>query len=74
MATDITTEILIAELNKLGVLDGASLHNIARRLDECGEVEAADNVRGVLLGNALDDPDARRAAIHVISDGGNSEK
>lgn len=70
MALDIATEILIAELHRQGVLDGAAIQNMARRLRECGEHDEASAVEGVVLGNALDSPEARRATLHSI-DGGN---
>ena len=70
VAIDIVTEILIAELHRNGLLDDAALQNMARRLTECGEGETADEVLGVVIGNALDDPGERRATLHAI-DGGN---
>ena len=63
-------EVLIAQLYRSGVLTGADIANMKRRLREGGDGEAADNLGFIILSDMIDDPDARRASIHAL-DGGN---
>lgn len=71
---EIALEVLIAELHRQGVLDGEAIANMARRLEEAGEGGLGQEVLGVVLANALDEPRARRATLHVVGpNGGNDE-
>lgn len=69
---DLLTGILIAELYRQDLFDGAALANMASRLDRAGDHEAADAIRAIPVANALEAPDARRAVMHIF-DGGNKD-
>jgi len=73
MQLDITLEILIAELHRQGMLDANALENMARRLIEADEADLADQVLGVILGNALDEPCERRQTFYIVPSGGNDK-
>lgn len=63
--------VLIAQLIDNGTLDGEDIANMARRLEEGDDQDLAMGLMGVALSAAIDQPENRRASIHVISDGGN---
>lgn len=69
-----TLFVLIAELHKRGVIGEAELASMARRLDMAELPDEADRVRSVPLSNLFDDPDEIRAGLHIVPDGGNSDK
>ncbi|MES2904629.1 MAG: hypothetical protein V4696_10630 [Pseudomonadota bacterium] len=71
MASDTLLEVLIAELHLAGVLDGDNLRNMGRRLREAGLEELAEGVEFIPFVNAMDDPEARRAMMVAVPDGGN---
>lgn len=64
--------VLIAQLARNGALSPADLDNMKRRLTEGGDGDLAHDVNMTLLSDILDDPEERRASIHLIRpDGGN---
>ena len=63
--------VLIAQLLDREVLDADDIGDMMRRLEEGGDDDLAQGLFGVMLSAAIDTPERRRAAIHVISDGGN---
>lgn len=65
--------LIIAELHRIGMFDHGNLASIARRLELVGEDDVAERVRMLPLSNALTDPEAMRAGMHVIDGGGNSK-
>lgn len=69
---DPVMSVLLAQLSRNGILSPADLDNMKRRLIEGGDDDLAHEVNMALLSDVLDDPEERRASIHVIrSDGGN---
>lgn len=66
---DPVMEVLIAQLRRNGLLSGADITNMRRRLIEGGRRDLADGLAGVILSDMIDDPQARRASIHAIPDG-----
>lgn len=64
--------VLIAQLVRNGTLSPADTDTMKRRLIEAGDDDLATEINMVLLSDMIDDPDERRASIHVISDGGNA--
>ena len=69
-------EVLIAQLFNNGTLSQADLENMDRRLHEGGHEAASGALLGIRLSNMLDTPALRRASLHSIdggrdSDGGN---
>lgn len=65
-------EVLIAQLLDNGTLDGDDIANMARRLEEGGDQNAAMALFGIMLSCEIDTPANRRAAIHALPDGGNA--
>lgn len=68
--------VLIAQMIDNGTLDGEDIANMARRLHEGDDGDLAMALYGVMMSAMIDQPENRRAAIHVISDnhgGGNPE-
>ena len=65
--------VLIGQLSRNGTLTTTDLDNMKRRLIESDREDLATAINGVLLSDMIDDPHERRASIHVIPDGGNSE-
>ncbi len=64
--------VLIAQLARTGILTPADLDTMKRRLIEGGDDDLAHEVNMALLSDILDDPEERRASIHVLRpDGGN---
>lgn len=71
--------VLVAQLQRKGVLGPADFDMMKRRLIEGGDREVATAIDAVLLSDMIDDPDRRRATMHSIaeqdelvpSDGGN---
>lgn len=61
--------ILIAELQRDGVLDGANITSMVRRLEMSDLPNLAQRVKMIPLSNAMDDPDEIRGAMFAI-DGG----
>ena len=68
---DIVTEVLVAELHRQGLLDANAIENMARRLIEAGEPDLGAQLLGVIIGNALDEPDERRRTFYIVDSGGN---
>lgn len=66
-----TLMVLIAELHRAGIIDAAQLSNMGRRLDMSGLDDLAERVRFIPLSNAMDNPKAMQASLHLISGGGN---
>lgn len=64
--------ILIAELQRDGLLDKANITSMVRRLELSDLPDLADRVQMIPLSNALDEPDEIRANIYPI-DGGKHE-
>lgn len=64
--------VLIAQLQRNGALDAGDFDLIKRRLIEGGDEAVAAAIDGVLLSDMIDDPDRRRATMHVL-DGGNHD-
>jgi len=64
--------ILIAELQRDGVLEGANITSMVRRLELSNLPDLAQRVQMIPLSNALDDPDEIRGAMFAI-DGGLSD-
>ncbi len=62
--------VLIAQLQRSNVLTPEDFDTMKRRLVEGGDEEVAAAIDGVLLSDIIDDPDRRRATMHAI-DGGN---
>jgi hypothetical protein len=65
--------VLIAQLHRNGTITGADVANMQRRLIEGGNEALANGLTGVILSDMIDDPGRRRASLHVLRDGGNSE-
>lgn len=64
--------VLIAQLSRNGILTPADLDNMKRRLIEGGDDDLAHDLNMTLLSDILDDPEERRASIHLIRpNGGN---
>lgn len=61
--------ILIAELQRDGMLDGRNITSMVRRLEMSDLPELAERVKMIPLSNAFDDPDEIRVGFEVI-DGG----
>jgi hypothetical protein len=61
--------ILIAELQRDGVLDGANITSMVRRLEMSDLPNLAQRVQMIPLSNAMDDPDEIRGTMFAI-DGG----
>jgi len=64
--------ILIAELQRDGVLDGRNITSMVRRLELSDLSDLAQRVQMIPLSNALDEPDDIRSGFEVI-DGGKRE-
>lgn len=64
--------VLIAQLQRNGVLDAGDFDLMKRRLIEGGDEAVAAAIDGVLLSDMIDDSDRRRATMHVL-DGGNDQ-
>lgn len=64
--------VLIAQLQRNGVLGPPDFDLMKRRLIEGGDEDVAAAIDGVLLSDMIDDPGRRRATMHVL-DGGNRE-
>lgn len=62
--------VLIAQLQRNGVLTPDDFDTMKRRLIEGGDGDVADAIDGVLLSDIIDEPQRRRATMHVL-DGGN---
>lgn len=60
--------VLIAQLNRAEILTPDDFDTMKRRLIEGGDEAVAAAIDGVLLSDMFDDPDRRRATIHVIAD------
>lgn len=73
MATlDPVLAVLIAQLSRNGTLSATDRENMCRRLIEGGNPELALAINAAIMSDLIDDPSERRAAIHLISDGGNT--
>lgn len=64
--------VLIAQLQRNGVLTPEDFDTMKRRLIEGGDEDVADAITGVLLSDIIDEPRRRRATMHVL-DGGNDQ-
>lgn len=60
--------VLIAQLQRNGTLDAGDFDLMKRRLIEGGDEAVAAAIDGVLLSDMIDDPDRRRATMHVIAE------
>lgn len=60
--------VLIAQLQRNGTLDPNDFDTMRRRLIDGGDAEVAHALNEVLLSDFIDDPDRRRASLHVVSD------
>lgn len=69
---DPVVEVLIAQLCLKGLLDDDDLATMARRLNEIGRLDLAMAVKFLPTANAHDEPEPRRAGIHLVHDGGNA--
>lgn len=63
--------VLITQLLDRGILDSDDIAEMNRRLDEGGYHDEMTVLSGIVLSAMIDTPENRRAAIHVIPDGGN---
>lgn len=63
--------VLIAQLQRNGTLDPNDFDTMRRRLIDGGDAEVAHALNDVLLSDFIDDPDRRRASLHVVADGDN---
>lgn len=59
--------VLIAQLQRNGVLGPNDFDTMRRRLIDGGDAEVAHSLNEVLLSDFIDDPDRRRASIHVVA-------
>lgn len=62
--------VLIAQLHRAKVLTPHDFDTMKRRLIEGDDEEVATAIDSVILSDMFDDPDQRRATIHIV-DGGN---
>lgn len=60
--------VLFAQLQRNGTLNPNDFDTMRRRLMDGGDAEVAHALNEVLLSDFIDDPDRRRASIHVIAD------
>lgn len=64
--------VLLAQLSRTGILTPADFDTMKRRLIEGGDGDLAHEINMALLSDIIDDPEERRASIHLIHpDGGN---
>ena len=68
---DPVMSVLLAQLARTGILAPTDFDTMKRRLIEGGDDDLAHDVNMALLSDIIDDPEERRASIHIISDGGN---
>ncbi|OZA36629.1 hypothetical protein [Novosphingobium sp. 28-62-57] len=60
--------VLLAQLSRSEILTPDDFDTMKRRLIEGGDEEVASAIDSVLLSDMFDDPDRRRATMHVIAD------
>ncbi|ABD27166.1 hypothetical protein Saro_2730 [Novosphingobium aromaticivorans DSM 12444] len=60
--------VLIAQLQRNGVLTPDDFDTMKRRLIEGDDEVVADAITGVLLSDIIDEPQRRRATMHVIAE------
>jgi hypothetical protein len=60
--------VLIAQLQRNGALKPDDFDTMKRRLRDGGDEVVAAALESVLFSDMVDDPDRRRASIHVIAD------
>lgn len=60
--------VLIAQLQRNGVLGPNDFDTMRRRLIDGGDAEVAHALNEVLLSDFIDDPDRRRASFLVVAD------
>jgi hypothetical protein len=60
--------VVIAELHRVGIFNGANLSNMGRRLRDSDLEDLAHRLEMLPLSNLFDTPDMRRSAMHAVED------